>query len=207
MHLYAFGSICRGEIAFGSDVDLLAIVEGVDGRLDPRKFSIYAYDRMRVLWREGNPFAWHLALESRLIHAGDGSEFLAGLGRPEAYTHCVADCERFKRIFVDAAEAVRANQTSLVFDLSSIFLAIRNVATCFSLATGDPIFSRNSALQLGINSLPLDPASYSVFEQARLLSVRGRGERPSEHAVKTAVADLNIVETWMDSLLEEATRV
>lgn len=35
MHIYAFGSICRGEIDKNSDIDLLAIVDGFDARLWP----------------------------------------------------------------------------------------------------------------------------------------------------------------------------
>ena len=61
MHIYAFGSLCRGEVDFGSDVDLLSIIEGPDSRFDPDVFAKYSYDRIRSLWKEGNPFAWHLA--------------------------------------------------------------------------------------------------------------------------------------------------
>ena len=67
MHVYAFGSICRGEIDYGSDVDLLAIVERFVPELDPSKFSIYSYSRIEQLWDEGNPFAWHLATEFKML--------------------------------------------------------------------------------------------------------------------------------------------
>ena len=62
MYIYAFGSLCRGQVDLESDVDLLAIVDGHDDRFDPSKFSIYSYNRVREIWQEGNPFAWHLSL-------------------------------------------------------------------------------------------------------------------------------------------------
>jgi len=42
MHIYAFGSLCRGEIGLDSDIDLLAIVDQFDERLDQKLFSIYS---------------------------------------------------------------------------------------------------------------------------------------------------------------------
>ena len=78
MHVYAFGSLCRGEIRPDSDIDLLAIVDGYDSRFDQNVFSIYSYTRLAELWNEGNPFGWHLFLESRLIFSADGSDFLQG---------------------------------------------------------------------------------------------------------------------------------
>lgn len=43
MHIYAFGSICRGEVDSFSDIDMLAIVSGRDERFNPRDYSIYSY--------------------------------------------------------------------------------------------------------------------------------------------------------------------
>ena len=75
MHIYIFGSICRGDLREGSDIDLLALVEGYDSRFDPDTFSVYSYSRIADLWAEGNPFAWHLFLESRLVFASDQRTF------------------------------------------------------------------------------------------------------------------------------------
>ena len=46
VHIYAFGSVCRGDLSIGSDVDLLALVSGLDARFDPDMFSIYSYKRI-----------------------------------------------------------------------------------------------------------------------------------------------------------------
>ena len=77
LHIYAFGSVCRGEIAKGSDVDLLAITSGGANDLTRAMFSIYAHSKILLIWKESNPFAWHLHLESKLIHSSDGIDFIA----------------------------------------------------------------------------------------------------------------------------------
>src|SRR6266404_1037927 len=102
MHIYAFGSVVRGDISRGSDVDLLAVVEGQDSRFDPSMFSVYSYDRLKTLWTEGNPFSWHLSLESKLLYSTDESDFFNELGRPRRYQNCVGDCEKFFALFSDA---------------------------------------------------------------------------------------------------------
>src|SRR6266404_7934405 len=98
MHIYVFGSLCRGELEFGSDVDLLAITDEFGPRFDAETFSIYSYNRIRALWKEGNPFAWHLATEAKLVFASDGRNFLIDLGPPSEYIRCTEDCMKFSRL-------------------------------------------------------------------------------------------------------------
>lgn len=205
MHIYAFGSVCRGDISLGSDVDLLAIVEGYDSRFDPNAFSIYSYKRIQELWREGNPFAWHLSLESRLLYAADQRDYLKELKSPEPYKHCVRDCEKFFALFREAHASLVAGSNSRVFDLSTVFLGIRNIATCFSLGvTKTPDFSRNSALRLGPNSTPLSKDSYHVLERARMLCTRGYGLSMTDREVDSTVQELHDVHKWMNNLVERA---
>src|SRR6266567_2727843 len=116
MHIYAFGSLCRGEVSFGSDVDVLAITEGFDSRFDPDAFSIYSYKRICDLWKDGNPFAWHLATEAKLIFASNGINFLAELGAPSQYTRCAEDCLKFARLYEHAIEALKKEECSAVFE-------------------------------------------------------------------------------------------
>jgi hypothetical protein len=136
MHIYAFGSLCRGEVSLDSDVDLLALVEGRDERLDPATFSIYSYNRIRQIWLEGNPFAWHLSLEAKLLYAFDSRDYLKQLGPPSAYRKCFDDCCRFFRLFDDARKSIEVSNKSMIFDLSTVFLSIRNFASCYSLGLG-----------------------------------------------------------------------
>ena len=204
MHIYAFGSICRGDVSLDSDIDLLAVVDGFDLRFDPSVFSIYSYRRIEEIWNEGNPFAWHLALEARLLFSSDETDFLKALGRPSPYTHCVRDCEKFMRLFDDTMTSIMANSNSAVFDLSAAFLSIRNIATCFSLgATKFPDFSRHSALRLQGRSFPVSAEIYNILERARLLCTRGKGADISEEEVALAAGQFGIIHEWMSDLTKE----
>src|SRR6266446_7445390 len=192
MHIYAFGSICRGQIRPGSDIDLLALVDGYEARFDPDIFSIYSYRRVAELWSEGNPFAWHLFLETKLIFTSDGSDFLNSLNSPARYTACVRDCEKFFGVFCEAYDSITSGSASRVFELSTLFLSIRNIATCFSLGvTDNPDFSRDSARHLGENSVPLASQLYTILERARILSTRGKGPQITDKEVAEAVVELH----------------
>lgn len=204
MHIYAFGSVCRGEVTHGSDVDLLAVVEQFDPRFDPSVYSVYSYARIRQLWIEGNPFAWHLFLESRLLFAGDVRDYLRELGVPSPYSKRATDCEKFRRLFIESAGALVSKGYTTVFELSMIFLAIRNIATCFSLRPGnDPVFSRDSALKIDNHSLRIRPDVYKIFELARILCTRGYGTKPTDEEISRAISSLDLVRTWMDVLVAE----
>lgn len=205
MHVYAFGSVCRGDISVGSDIDLLAIVDGCSFRFDPDVFSIYTYERIRELWQEGNPFAWHLSLESRLLFSSDQHDYLKVLGRPGPYRNSVRDCEKFFALFREACASILASSTSRVFDLSTVFLSIRNIATCFSLGvTKQPDFSRNSAHRLGDNSIPISLSTFQILERARILCTRGYGTNITDQEVNIVIGQLNEVHEWMNNLVEKA---
>ncbi len=205
MHIYAFGSVCRGDVRQGSDIDLLALVDGYDSRFDPDIFSVYSYSRIVDLWNEGNPFAWHLFLESTLIYAFDGSDFLNSLNSPGEYTACLRDCKKFYGVFCEAYDSIASRAASKVFELSTLFLSIRNIATCFSLgATDNPDFSRSSAQHLGSDSVPLPSAPYTILERARILSTRGKGPSITDKEVDEVVAELQTVKEWMEVLIAKA---
>jgi hypothetical protein len=204
VHIYAFGSICRGDLREGSDIDVIALVQGYDSRFDPNMFSIYSYSRITDLWTEGNPFAWHLFLESRLIFASDRQDFLASLGQPAEYTNCLRDCEKFYSVFQAARSSILASAKSKVFELSTIFLSIRNIATCFSLGTKDnPDFSRHSALHLDADSIAVPNDAYSVLERARILSTRGEGKDLTDREFDLVVPTLENIKNWMEGLVQQ----
>jgi Nucleotidyltransferase domain len=204
VHIYAFGSISRGDVCRGSDIDLLALVDSYDARFDPDIFSIYSYGRIADLWGEGNPFAWHLFLESVLVFASDGSDFLRSLKSPGDYIGCLADCEKFYGVFCEAYDSIAARPASKVFELSTLFLSIRNIATCFSLGvTDNPNFSRNSARHLGSNSVPLTDSQYAILERARILSTRGKGLPITDKEVDEVLIALDNVKHWMEALIRQ----
>lgn len=204
MHIYAFGSVCRGEIDRSSDIDLIAIVEGFDARFDPATFSIYSYKRIREIWESGNPFAWHLATESRLLFSSDQSDFFSELGEPSQYLSVRSDCEKFTRIFQDAAQAIEAGTDSVVFELSTVFLAIRNFATCFALGTSiQKDFSRFSAKHLEASPVPISSMTFNILERARLLSTRGKGCSLQRLEIESVKAELDSINSWMNNLLSK----
>ena len=183
-------------------MDLLALVEGDDPRLNPAVFSVYLPSQMTQLWERGNPFAWHLALESRLVFADDGVDFIRELGNPGRYRDWPADSEKFCDIYLVARNELATRRETTTFELSTVYLAIRNLAICFSLHVGSaPVFSRRSFEQLGRNSLHLDPKSCRILEDARILSTRGLGVRASEDDVEHVLSQLPEVDRWMSELI------
>lgn len=204
MHIYAFGSICRGDLTIESDVDLLAIVEGYDNRFDPNKFSIYSYKRISELWKMGNAFAWHLHLESRLIFTEDGIDFLSSKGSPNRYQQASVDCNRFRELFESSYDALRDKTQSTVFELSTIFLSIRNIATCYSLKVrGEANFGRDAAIRLGSLNVPFTDSAYQTIRRARLLSTRGIGGYISPEEVLTVINECKEVNEWIEKISRE----
>jgi hypothetical protein len=200
-HIYAFGSVCRGDVTYESDIDLLVVTQGLDKLFNPDLYSIYSYSRIAEIWKEGSPFAWHLSLEARMLYSPDSSDYLHELGTPTIYRSAARDCNKFLTLFADSATALRAGTNSPVFELSTIFLAVRNFATCYSLGVGTPDFSRHSALCIGVNSLSLSRDSFLTLERARLLCTRGIGDMISRDEVVSVVLELETIGDWMRTLI------
>lgn len=202
MHFYAFGSICRGEIDKSSDVDLLACITGNNNNIDADKFSVYQHDRIRCLWKEGNPFAWHLHLESKLLFSSDGVDFLEDLGTPSIYKAGKEDCSKFARLFAESLDQLLITRVNATFNLSCMFLATRNFATCYSLWRGHPVFSRRSPLLIEA-PLSVDEVAFNVLTRARLLSTRGIGDALLEDEVMLTLKVVPAIQAWMSKLLAE----
>lgn len=207
-HIYAFGSLCRGEVQHDSDIDLLAVTDDDNTIFDSRLFSIYSYKRIIDLWNDGNPFAWHLSLESALVYSSNGSNFLKDIGAPANYFKCYEDCMKFKEILDDAVSSIEKSKSTCTFDLSTIFLCMRNIATCFSLGRSNrPIFSRDSALRLGKQSIKIDHSTYKTFERARILSTRGQGYALSIDEIAGAINSLPDIVKWASLIVENSEAI
>lgn len=205
MHIYVFGSVCRGDITRDSDIDLLALVNGRNEDIDPESFSIYSYSRIKTLFASGAPFAWHLHRESKCVFSADGRDFIQNLNAPSRYRDGARDCRKFRAVFEEAKRSVRQTPVSATFDLSSMFLAIRNIASCYLLHVhGEFNFSRHAALGLGELSVPICQESFAILERARLLSTRGRGAPIRAEECTKLLGDLDSIQAWMDRLVTEA---
>ena len=203
-HIYAFGSIIRGEVDQYSDTDLLVIANKYAPDFSPEKFSIYSEKRLRELWISGNPFAWHLHLESKLLFSSDGKDTILELGVPKSYIDGFQDCSKFKQLFEDAATNLQNHTNSSCFELSSIFLSIRNFATCFALYIHKKaVFSRQSALLLQEYSAPISAKAFDICLRARVLSTRGKGNTISQSELKCVTKELPQIRTWMTKLMAE----
>lgn len=204
MHIYAFGSICRGDIDLHSDIDLLSIIDGYDSRFDPNTYSIYSYSRIAKIWEEGNPFAWHLATEAKLIYSSNGSDYIQELGSPHEYNNYKNDCTKFYNLFLNAFASIKSGSNSQIFELSTIFLSIRNFATCYLLGRNKiKDFSRHSAIHLDNRSLKISNAAYEILENSRIISTRGVGKIISQRESLLAIEELNNIKYWMEYLLNE----
>jgi len=204
MHIYAFGSICRGEFDEYSDIDLLAIVEDIAMcGLNSEQFSIYSYRRLQELWLEGNPFAWHLSIEARLLYSSSNADYLESLEVPAKYCKSKTDCERFVVLFHQASIALESSSSSQVFELSNIYLAIRNFATCYALGIlGKMEFSRYSPLRLGNDSLAISKDNLFILLKARVLCTRGLGQDISKTERESVTKDFLKIDRWMDRLIK-----
>lgn len=201
MHIYAFGSVCRGEVAKDSDVDLLVLTNGEKEDFAHDAYSIYSYERMNQLWREGNPFAWHLFYESKMIFSNDGGDYLHSIKKPGIYKEYQVDFSKFYTLLTNAIDKVNNNSNSLVFELSNIFLAIRNIAMCYSLAHEQkPVFSRHSAKLLGEKSIKLGCDSYHILERCRILGTRGIGDNITSDEVSLVQEQFGYIKEWALSL-------
>lgn len=205
MHIYVFGSICRGEVTLGSDIDLLACVNDDRHDFDSNKYSIYTYESLKNLWIEGNPFAWHLHKESKLIYASDGLSFLDTLGSPSPYCNGREDCEKFYSLFSSSRQSMERGDNSKIFNLSSVFLSIRNISTCYALHNGLTIFSRKSAFLID-PKLEIPSNVYSTLERARILATRGFGAVPTQVEINEVVDEFDKIDLWMGVILSKVNK-
>lgn len=205
-HVYAFGSLVRGDFDLSSDIDVLAVTAAEDARFDPEKYSLYTHARIRDIWEEGNAFAWHLHFESRLIYSSDDADLLRNLGPPSPYRSASQDCRRFRAIFRDAKRAIENGSPSTVFELSAVFLALRNIATFYSLTrSSSPQFGRDAALNIGERSLCIQECVYDQLREARILATRGQGKIPTRSRIQHILSEIEKCEVWVDAICEEVT--
>lgn len=200
-NVYIFGSLVRGEIDQYSDVDLLIVSDESMQNIDPNKYSIYTPKRIKQLYAEGNPFAWHLYYESKLVFSS-GQDFLLNLGRPANYTNCKSDLLKFKKLFEDSTASINKDDFSIIFDLAMIFLAIRNFATCYSLGSYEkPIFSRATFEKLHDYPLKLDDEIKELLMMSRISSTRGIEYSIENKSLSLLKLNLDKIENWFNEIL------
>jgi len=200
-NIYIFGSIVRGEIDEYSDTDLLLITDERLNFINLEKYSLYTPKRIEEMYLEGNPFAWHLHYESKLVYS-DEYDFLKELKIPNVYSNCSKDLLKFYQLFQDSIKSIKSDKLSLVFDLAMIFLAMRNFATCYSLACYEkPIFSRNSFEKLNDFPLILDYEIKNLLMMARISSTRGISYKIEKIQLSLLMKQVDEIENWFNKIL------
>ena len=165
---------------------------------------MYSYERISELWSEGNPFAWHLFSESIMLYSSNNMDFIKSLGNPNKYQTFIKDCNKFFELYSKASVAIDSGTSSSIFELSNIFLAIRNFATCFLLGKcGINNFSRHSALHMGDRSLAISRETFEVLERSRILCIRGTGKIIKDKEIRLAIKEIKNIGKWIQRLLAE----
>ncbi|WPO84025.1 nucleotidyltransferase domain-containing protein [Chryseobacterium sp. JJR-5R] len=203
--IYIFGSLVRGEVDQYSDTDLLLISDNkLFKDVDSDKFSLYTPDRIKELYNEGNPFAWHLYFESKLVYSSSEYDFLSQIGKPSEYKNCKNDLLKFKNLFDESIISIKENNYSLVFDLAMIFLAIRNFATCYTLGCYQrPIFSRLAFEKLDDNYLILDDRIKELLMMSRISSTRGIDYIIKEEYLSLFKLDIERINEWFNKIMRK----
>lgn len=201
MHVYAFGSVCRGEIDKYSDIDILLLKQTLVQQEHPAEFSVYSYEQLEKMWSDGNPFAWHLSFESKLLFCDDGVDFIKLLGLPSRYSNMSEDCDKFFQLFKKATHELTVSQINYTFELSNVYLSIRNFATCFALGYLDKKeFSRDSPRKLYEYSLQISDQTFSILKRARFLNTRGIGDAINYVELDLLRNEIEGVRIWMNRL-------
>lgn len=202
--IYIFGSLVRGEIDQYSDTDLLLISDEIPKNIDPNKFSLYTPNRIKELYDEGNPFAWHLYFESKLVYSSYECDFLSQIGKPFDYRNCKNDLLKFKNLFDESITSIKENNYSLTFDLAMIFLAIRNFATCYTLGCYErPIFSRLAFEKLDDYPLILDDKIKELLMMSRISSIRGIDYNIQEEYLSLFKLDIERIDEWFNKIMRK----
>ncbi|MCC4213969.1 nucleotidyltransferase domain-containing protein [Leeuwenhoekiella parthenopeia] len=200
--IYIFGSIVRGEVDQYSDIDLLMVTSEAVYNIDLNKYSIYTPERIKELYIEGNPFAWHLYYESKLVYTS-GANLLENLGKPSNYVNCKTDLLKFKNLFEASITSIIKNRFSIIFDLAMVFLALRNFATCYTLGNyTKPVFSRQSFEKLDDYPLILDSRVKEMLMMSRISSIRGINYQINDELLNLFLSDIERINKWFLTVLK-----
>lgn len=181
--LYKFGSQARGDADSLSDLDVLAVVQGVEQDteavelyVDPRETAIswYGVERLKQMFWDGDLFAWHLFLESSPI-LEDGFR-LSSLGKPRPYHQAIPDIESFRSILGGITQALENAPHNAAYEFGILYVCVRNIGMSASWYLRERLdFSRRAPFNLG-GQLP-EPMwleAYDLAMRCRMASQRGQ---------------------------------
>jgi hypothetical protein len=212
--VYVFGSVGRGQEDDLSDLDVLAVVKNgagkmpqdvisqyIPGTLGRLKLSAswYGADRLRMMFGNGELFAWHLHRESFPLH--DPTGFLEGLGRPSKYRDAVADTRSFQKVLRGISSQLAANEHNSVYEAGLIYVCMRNIAmAASSVLCEHPDFTRYSCFNLrDIRPCPISRTEFDLTMDCRMAGQRGKP--PPTDARRDVVMDIySRLDPWIEEL-------
>jgi len=198
--IYVFGSLMRGEVSPTSDIDVLVIPHGPQGREQyPDTWSVYTTKTLEGYYRTGRLFAWHLHLESKCVFTSGAVPFLESLGKPAPYTTWREDIADLEVIMNDALAELRSGTNSLMYELGLVHTAVRDIAMSASWRLlPAPSFSRDAPFILPL-PCPLSSQVYQAAMLARHSSTRGAEAQFDAQSTADALlaAPLN---RWVDEI-------
>lgn len=170
---YVFGSVCRGEPDFGSDVDILVVEDSTARRAQhPPHWSVYSRRRLRALYSRGTLFAWHLHLEAVQLWPRGSPGFLKQIGPPRKYTGAAREAAGLVKIMQGACDELRRGTKSPVYELGLLALAARDLAMAAAPSLeGRFNFSRHAPVQ-GRTAFPLTKHAFDYLLACRRASTR-----------------------------------
>ncbi|HHF3850539.1 TPA: hypothetical protein ACUME1_001698, partial [Haemophilus influenzae] len=90
-------------------------------------------------------------------------------------------------------------KSNSVFNLSCIFLAIRNISTCYSLYLGKAVFSRRAMLKI-TPSINIPMYVIETLEKCRILSTRGVGDDLNKLELENVISHIDSIDKWLDKI-------
>ncbi|WP_312914928.1 nucleotidyltransferase domain-containing protein [Stenotrophomonas sp.] len=192
MEVAIFGSAARGSNDLSSDFDVIAVIEDI-GSVDKDALqnefsllagkevglSIYSKARIKSLWDEGSPFAWHL-YQQAVPFFDFSCAFIREWGAPAEYNSAREDCEMMRSIISSVIERLKCSDLKGdCYEAGLLYVGVRNIGMFSSLSlTGSFDFSRNASFTLNeVIEFPLDVMDFSTLVRARHAATRG-GEVP-----------------------------
>jgi hypothetical protein len=81
-----------------------------------------------------------------------------------------------------------------------MFLGARNFATCHSLASNKPVFSRYSPFLI-VDKLNIEESVFNTLLKARILSTRGIGDNITQDEMTIVLENAPTIQKWMKTIL------
>jgi hypothetical protein len=180
--LYLFGSYSRGDFDEYSDLDILLIYNGeLNENNEINKIiknkeqelnklsnvSIYSVDSLNHYYNIGHLFAWHLALESKLIYTNLTFDFLKNKGNPREYKHASDDYNVFIKVLNGIILETKASNWNLLLEACNFYTVLRNCFFLFLYKNHQNFFFSPYEIFNYKYELPIDLNNYTKYRKIK----------------------------------------